>query len=405
MSVSEEYEIKFHIYDGFEPDIDELLVDYTFLRDVKKSEDGVMAKVITHFYNGLISLVRGDINLWNGNYRNAYLAFQESGRLLNNFKISRTVKVKLDKYAQRIDHRAKGLKLVNEGFLALDPQKKDELFISSLEEFNHEVSIANEMGDQMGSYAAFSRASFAQSQLFFYRAKALPQENSGQAKKYLLDSRDAIRQAGFIEKRFLTFLDEINDQIDIITRKRLLKKAELSADEATHFMENSKFQEAVIGFNRASLFYRRASVLASDTSSRRMLLASATLYDASICEAEAIEAQKNLEIEITIEKFKDALSLVDKAIALMGQFGTESLVNSFKCQKDYYKGFYTQTLAIKEFDSDNYKEANDLFNESKIIFKDAIKLAKLVDNQSISNLSEATISEINSYITMCENLE
>ncbi|MCY3412343.1 MAG: hypothetical protein INQ03_11970 [Candidatus Heimdallarchaeota archaeon] len=404
MSADSEYEIKFHLYDGNEQDIDVLFKRYKKLRDVKKAEEGVMAKVITHFYNGLISLVEGDTYFWQKKYREAFLAYQEASRLFNNFTISRTVKVKLDQFVHRLDKRAIGLKKLCEGLLVSKHELQDNLFVESMNEFNEEIAIANEMGDQMSSYAAYARASFVSSQLLYYRSKHLQDENSGLAKKNVLESRFALRQAAFIDKRYRTYLDEITEQLDTLTRKRLLAKGEEFADQATIAMESSNFEDAILGFNKASLFYKRASVIASDGSSRRMLLSFATLYEASIKEAKATEAQKEINLEEASEKFMEAMKLVDKAIALLGHFGTDALINAFKCQRDYYNGMLTLNKATKEFDHDNFDEAKTMFEEAKDIFESAINLADKVDNQSISNISKEAVSEIASYITMCENL-
>ncbi|MFV2015142.1 MAG: hypothetical protein ACC656_06940, partial [Candidatus Heimdallarchaeota archaeon] len=273
----------------------------------------------------------------------------------------------------------------------------------ALSNFNEEVSLANKMNEQMSSYAAFARASFTESQILLIVANSIKNTDSDKAKRSLLKSRASLKQACYIDPRYIQYMDPLEETLDDLTRHRLLRRAEMQADKATHQSENGKYLEAKVLFQNAMLLHRRASALATDTGSRRKLLASATIYEASIHEAEAshyFRVENNTEK--AAEKFNDSSKFVDKAIALMGHFGSKMLLDNFKCQSDFYKAYSRQAGAITAFDMDQFEEAKNLFNESVDLFENVTKLANKSGNEVLVNMSEDAIADIKGYLSMVE---
>jgi hypothetical protein len=132
-------------------------------------------------------------------------------------------------------------------------------------------------------------------------------------------------------------------------------------------------------------------------------LASATIYEASIHEAEAthyFRVENNTDI--AADKYLDASKFVDKAIALMGHFGSKSLTDNFKCQSDFYKAMGTQAGAITKFDADEFLDSKKLFDESVGLFENVIILAQQSGNEVLVNMSNEAIADIKGYLSMVE---
>ena len=403
--VEQDYEIKFHRYDGTEPDPENFLTEFTTLQGKYRTEGSVMSKVISYFFDALVALIDGDMNFSNDNFRDAYTNYTEASKMFQRFMNSRNVKVRLDMLADRLNHRSKGNQKICESFLTSDLELKDNLLLTALNHYNDEVNVANDMGDQMSSYAAFSRASLAQSQILLFRGREQMEKNSSESKKNLLESRLAIRQAVFINLHLKKYYEEIEEQLEDITRLRLLTKAENFGDEATIQSENGEYDASMLSNKKAASFYKRASAIATDGSSRRFFLSSATILEASIKECEAHKNLKQLDQPSDAsESFEEAAKYVDKAIALMGRLGNEVLVTNFRCQRDYYSAMSSMAKAVAVFDEDKYAEAMKLFREAEENFDIITSQSEELDNEVLSRLSTESRAEILGYITMCENL-
>ncbi|MHA2090467.1 MAG: hypothetical protein ACW98K_06370 [Candidatus Kariarchaeaceae archaeon] len=403
MSIEPEYELKFHIYDGNERKLTRFISQYKSIREEKKEEGSVMSRVLSYFFDGMIAISEGDQFFWAINYNDAYNCYQEASRMFTRFQNSRNVNARLDLLAERMINRSTGLIKLTESLKTEKISMKQRFLTEALTAFNEEVQITNQMNEVMSAYAAFARASFTESQLLLMNAKEMQETDSDQAKKNLLQARSSLRQASFIDSRFLFALDDIEGDLDDITKNRLLNKAEIHADSGTELSEKGLYLEAKKQFHNAMLFHKRASALASDTGSRRQLLSSATIYEASMHEAEANQLfrRENNTLEAS-EKFKEAASYVDKSIALIGHFGSKSLISSFKCQSEFYKAMGFQSKAINEFDNELYQSAKELFEQSLQMFKDAIETAKKGENEVISQLATEAVADINGYLSMCD---
>ncbi len=401
--IEPDYELKFRLYDGNEKKISKFISQYQEIRDKKKEEGSVMSRVLSYFFDGLTALANGDERFWGGHYNDAYLKYQEALRMLNRFQNSRNVTARLDLLAERIISRAKGLINLTDGLNTNDMSLREKLFTDALNDFNNEVNLTNKMDELISSYAAYARASFTESQLLLVASRNISGTNSDQAKRNLLKARSSLRQASFIDPRFYFANEEIERELDETTKGRLLLKAEIQADEATEKSENGLYLDAKIFFRKAMMFHKRASTLASDTGSRRKLLSSATIYEASMHEADGNQLfrRENNTMEASL-KFNDAARFVDKAIALIGHFGSESLIRSFSCQSSYYKAMSLQAKAINEFDDESYSDAKEIFENSINMFSEAIETARKADNPVIISLGNEAIADVNGYLSMCE---
>ncbi len=403
MEIAEAYEIKFHNYDGNEREISQHLSQYSMIRELKINEGNVNAKVLSYFFDGLIALTNADESFWSGNNQGAYTNYQEALRMFNRFKNSRNSDERLDRLSTRMIYRATGLLNLTDAIIIKDETMKEDLFSQALDNFNEEVSLANVMNEQMSSYAAFARASFTESQILLNVAVKLRGEDPDESKRSLLKARASLKQACYIDPRFLSFMETVESTLDDLTRHRLLRRAELQADEATEQSESGHYLEAKVLFTKAMVLHKRASSLAADTGSRRKLLASATIYEASIHETEASHFFRvDNNTTAASEKYLDASKFVDKSIALMGHFGSKELVDNLKCQSDYYKAMGTQSAAITDFDADQFADSKFKFEEALQLFESVIKLAKPSDNEVLMNMSHDAIADIKGYLSMVE---
>ncbi|MCE7733423.1 MAG: hypothetical protein GPJ54_01005 [Candidatus Heimdallarchaeota archaeon] len=403
MAITEEYEVKFHNYNGNEKELNDFIEEYKFIRETKRNEGNVNSKVLSYFFDGLIALTQADQAFWNGDNQGAYSGYQEAVRMFNRFKNSRNSNAKLDILSERMTFRASGLNNLADAIIVKDEKTKEDMFSKALSNFNEEVSLANKMNEQMSSYAAFARASFTESQILLTVANTIKDSDSDEAKRSLLRSRASLKQACYIDPRYLHYMEKLEETLDNLTRRRLLQRAENQADKATLESENGKYMDAKLLFQNAMLLHKRASSLATDTGSRRKLLASATIYEASIHEAQATQYFRvENNTELASEKFIDASKHVDKAIALMGHFGSKSLVDNFKAQSDFYKAMGNQAGAITSFDADQFQESKNQFDQSVNLFENVIKLAKEGSNEVLVNMSNDAIADIKGYLSMVE---
>jgi hypothetical protein len=184
--------------------------------------------------------------------------------MFTRFKNSRNSNTKLDKLAARMLHRANGLVSLSDAIIIKDEKTKEEMFSKALTNFNEEVSVANDMNEQMSSYAAFARASFTESQILLTVANKLKNDDSDEAKKSLLKSRASLKQACYIDPRYLQYMEAVEETLDDLTRQRLLRRAESHADRATNESEAGRYMDAKILFRNAMLLHKRASSLALD---------------------------------------------------------------------------------------------------------------------------------------------
>ncbi|MHA2100727.1 MAG: hypothetical protein ACW99A_18815 [Candidatus Kariarchaeaceae archaeon] len=53
MEVAEDYEIKFHNYNGNERDFENFIIEYQTLREAKRNEGNVNSKVQSYFFDGI----------------------------------------------------------------------------------------------------------------------------------------------------------------------------------------------------------------------------------------------------------------------------------------------------------------------------------------------------------------
>lgn len=403
MEIDEEYEVKFHNYNGNEKELEDFIEEYQLIRESKRNEGNVNSKVLSYFFDGLIALTRADQSFWNGDNQSAYSGYQEAVRMFVRFKNSRNSNTRLDTLSERMTYRANGLVNLADAIIIKDEKTKGDMLSKALNNFNEEVSLANKMNEQMSSYAAFARASFTESQILLTVAITQKDSNSDEAKRSLLKSRASLKQACYIDPRYIHYMDLHEETLDDLTKQRLLRRAENQADKATLESENGNYKDAKILFQNAMLLHKRASSLATDTGSRRKLLASATIYEASIHEAEAtnyFRVENNTEM--AANKYIDASKHVDKAIALMGHFGSKTLIDNFKCQSDFYKAMGNQAGAITSFDADQFQESKNQFDQSINLFESVINLANQSDNEVLVNMSNDAIADIKGYLSMVE---
>lgn len=403
MSIPDEYEVKFHLYDGNEMDITEYFDQYEDIRLEKREDGSVNSKVLSYFFDGIIALIQADEHFWKQENQKAYSMYQEASRMFNRFKNSRGSNARMDFLSERMIARSNGLLKLSDAIAATDNKMKGQLFTEALEFFNEEVSLANQMAEQMSSYAAFARASFTESQILFYAALESKNTKSHEAKKSLMRARASLRQASYIDPRFATYIEIIEEELDTLTKTRILDRAKEHVDTANELISKGQFLSAKPHFVSAMSLNNRASSLAGDTGTRRNLLATATQYEAAIleCDANQLFRTEN-DTQKASEKYEDASKLIAKGIALMGHFGSKHTLDTFNCLNEYYKAMAIQTTGLTQFDQDKFKEAKASFDQGIELFKKTVTLAKVCGNGTIVKQSEEAIADINGFLSMAE---
>ncbi len=402
----EEYEVKIHIYDGNEDSLP--WFQRNFLRQKEQylnlgREGNVNAKVLSYFFDGMALLVEGDIFFWEGHYLDAQDRYSKAIRELKLFLSSRSVHMKLDRLCERILVRTEGNLKLSQAMLISDYNQKHTILSEALMKYNEEVRQCSEMMETLSSFIAFSRALFTEALLWQNRAKMEEEKSTADAKRSLMKSRTAIRQATYINAKMKNFMEEIEEQLDDLTRHRILIKAETLGNFGTEASEKANYMEAKEYFLKAMLFYNRAAQLAPSAPNRRVLLAMSTVMEASAIECDANENYKKQDnMQRAAENFSEAAQKIDKAIALIGSLGTKELRDSFNAQRDYYLAMALLCEGTLLYDKEQYIEAKAKYEEAGKLFENSIKLAEFSETDTIKTLAQASLNDVKTYIQLCE---
>ena len=213
-------------------------------------------------------------------------------------------------------------------------------------------------------------------------------------------ARSSLRQASYIDPRFARYLETIEVELDNLTKTRILNRADQAVQKANELVSKGLYLQAKPHFTSAMLLNNRASSLAGDTGSRRTLLATSTLHEASILECDANQLFRTDNDTVrAAEKYEEASKLVSKSIALLGHFGSKHTLDVFNCRNEYYKSMFIQTNGITLFDKDQFQEARGLFEEGIGSFTKTIELAKKSGNVKAG---EEAIADIKGYLSMTD---
>lgn len=401
MSESTVYEIKFHQYNGNESQLDFFSNHYRDLKDYYLNEGlkgSVNSKVISYFFDGMIMLTYADKAFWSTDYFEAEENYRNAIRFFKRFQNSRGIEVRLDKLAKRIIFRCEGLEALAQSLALENPKMRIEQLGTAVEKFNTESSLAAEMNDDISALIAYSRALLADAYIWEAQSTIDRDTDTYKAKVDLMNSRMSLKQSTYMDQRLLSTLMKIENKLDDLTKERILVHAEVLGNTATDLSENGKFLDAKAYFQKATLFYNRASSLVADSATRRFLLSMQTVLEASVleCDGNYYYRQEN-DMHNAQKHFLDAARLVEKAIALMGSFGSDELRLTFESQLWHYRAMAKFTEGIEQFDLENYNEATDAYNEAENVFKDALDKAEKSNNEPLIELINQALADLEGY--------
>ncbi len=402
----DQYEIDLRIYDGVEGNFLWYQNYFQTQREDyfnKGIEGSVTSKVISYFFGGMENLVKADSYFWKGDFKSAVNEYTKSLREFSLFKSSRGASFKLDLLTLKNIHWVKGMIALSRALQMPGDKKSFDYFSEALLEFNNEVNQSTEMKEEISMLVSFSRASLTEALLWQARGNQVEIDNSAEAKRRLMKARSAVRQAQYINKLVTEFTESIEENLDNLTRKRILVKADKLAVQGTIASEKSDYLSAKQLFIQSNLFYNRAAQLAESAGNRRILLSMSKVMEASIFECDANEMyRKNNNLKEAQLKFDEGSLIIDKAIALLGSLGSSELRDSFTAQRDYYSAMALYCKATQSFDEEIYDEAKELYLTAKDKFLSAIQLGKKSQNTTIVELTGQALAEVESYLQLCD---
>ncbi|RMG35097.1 MAG: hypothetical protein D6732_09700 [Methanobacteriota archaeon] len=406
MLQQDHYDVPFKLYDGNEDSLPWFLKYFQQQREIylnQGREGNVNAKVLSYFFDGMALLVEADIYFWEQRYQDALDRYQRAIREFKLFRNSRGVKTKLDQLCDAYITRVEGMSFLASGIPITDRNHRHSILSDALLKFNDEIRQVNDLGENLRAFIAYSRALFTEALLWENRAEIEKENSSAEAKKSLMKGRSAIRQAVYINGKMRPTMDKIEDELDDLTRMRILMKAEELGNKGTELSEKGDYQEAKGYFKKAMKFYERAAHLALNANNRRVLLSMSTVMEASVIECDANEFYRKMDdMENSAIKFEEAGKKIDKAIALIGSLGTKELRDSFNAQREFYIAMSILCKAIMLYDKEEYVEAKQLFDQANNHFDESIKLAKMSQTETIEMLAQEAKNDVETYIQLCE---
>ncbi len=396
-------------YLGDEKEYDEIikaLMDLTNYFLERGREGDIEKKVLSYFTQGLTYLVNAEKAFFSKDYSGALQMYEDAKRRLVLFRDSWGSREDFwDNLSRTYLFRTEGMISASKAMTTNDRLEQMKQFSEALKSFNEEVKLFTSMGDTYPAYVAFSRATFSEGMYWYKRGVTEKLKSTARAKKSLMNARGSMRKSVFFERRFISFFEEIVDQLDTLTQERVITKADELWTKSLISVDEGKYQNALKYSKLAKLLYKRAADLSSDVSKKRILLATATILDASYLEAKGNLALRELnKLDDAIEYFRKAEITADKALAMIGSFGSDQLRAGFEAEKEYYKGMTRLIKGIKLFDEQKYEEAKKYFKEALDIFSTAEKLAKLAENELILQFCHIGKNDARGYIELCNVL-
>ncbi len=369
-------------------------------------EGNVERKVLSYFVQGQSSLIQAEKAFFDKQMDVAQEHFDEARRKLTLFLNSRGNRNDLvDFLAKQYLRRVEGMLFITKAAIIDDSLAKMSFYSEGLKRFNEEVTNYTQRAETYPAYVAFSRASFAEGLYWFYRGETERSRSTASAKRSLMKSRGSFRKAAFIDRRFAPYLEAASEELDLLTQERIITKADETWTKSLLAIDKGNYDEALKLSKRAKTLYTRAAELSSDVSKKRILIATSTILDAAYYEALGNLAFRELnQLEKARKHFIKAETTADKALGMVGNFGSVALKAGFEAERTYYKAMTILIEGIIMFDNQKYEEAEKLFIKAMETFKSAENFAKKGENDIILQFCHQAINDCRGYLELCNIL-
>jgi len=365
-------------------------------------EENVLARIYSYFYNGLLYVISGDQYLKNGEYSKAEKEYEEGHKLLVRARASRGREGdEIHKEMVRWEYYANGMKLLSEALVSQNVEESVTFIQQAIKVFKQYSKLCAEKG-LFYKIIAESRLFFAQYMLhknYVAQAKGKP----SWYKKELLRAITELKKANFVFHFYLDELEYLQNELDEITKQRIVSRAEYFWNKGSEQIVFSNFSKAQKYFAIASRYYVRASEICADFLEQRLYLALSKITLASQFESKANELYKRLDKPEEASKlFEQSFKIVDDAIGLLLTINSEKLIQSMTAQRSFYEALMFQTKGIALFDKEDFKASLDLFDKAMQKYNETQQMATEAKLDQLLEFLKQYKSELEGYIAMAK---
>ena len=398
-------EFEFITYEPILSDLKDTYEKYSSLyNDFKEAgEQNVAFKVLSYHYAGMLYVIKGDELRLKKKYQEALKNYEEGLKLINRARASR------GREGDKIFNEMimwisylEGMLRLCQSFIEKEITKKIKLREESISFFNNFIESRKLDRDSINLKAAKARSFYAMYSYNLAKAESHP-DDTKKMKKYLLKARTEIMKANFIYNTLTNEVEEVQNKIDEITKLHIVGRAERYWDQGTLHITESNFNEAQRYFTIASKYYSRASVICANFMEQRLYLALSKITEASQYESEANEKYKRQDKpKEASDLFNKAVDIVDIALGLLTSIKSDSLINNMTAQRSFYEALAYETEGIYLFDSEQFKEALNFFEDAMKKLEETQLSASEGNINQLSEFIRTAKSEVEGYISMTQ---
>lgn len=396
-------DFKFIHYEPVYSDLNKIFAEYseTLSTYQKAGEENVNAKVLSYFYEGMLYLVKADDLFNNKDYTKALKHFEDGLKLIVRSRASRGVDGDLIfKEMIKWTNYSEGMIRTCRTLIETDPNQQLAIINEGINFFKAFSENRNEENNKIDYFIAESRVSLAK----YILNKTIAQtklDNTNLYKKYLLHARTELMKANFFLQSLDEEMEELHNKIDETTKLHIISRAEFFWDKGTDYIAKSLFNDALRYFAIASKYYARASGICDNFMEQRLYLALSRITQASRFEAEANELYKRKDKpKKASEIFLKAVEIVDIALGLLTSIKSKTLIYNMTAQRSFYESLSLETEGIYLFDQENFKEAQEKFEDSMKKLDETQRFATEGNIDQLLEFVRIAKNEIEGYISM-----
>ena len=349
----------------------------------------------------MIYLLQADSAFFKKDYSKAHENYESGNKLIVRARASRGVDKDDIAYEMKTwECYSKGKLILCEALLAEKLDKKLTLLNEARRYFEEFYELRKNDEDRINAVLA----SLHMKLLNYYTGVAKAQkfkERLSLYKKHLLHARTDLATVHFFSRMFEEELDDLQNEIDDITKRRIVNRADWYWDKGSHYITQSEFQLSGKYFGIASRYYSRASEICSEFLEQRLYIALSKITLASQYESKGNELYKRKDEPLKASKvFLEARDIVDEALGLLATIQNEYLIKSMTAQRAYYEALAKQTEGIHLFDKEEFQTALEVFKESLNKYNEATNVATENKLDTLLVFINRSKSEVEGYISM-----
>ena len=215
-------------------------------------EENVNIRVFSYFYEGMVSVISGDNLLFGKDYSQAIRYYEQASKLIVRSRASRgrdgdNIFNEMVKWA----NYAEGMLKISMSFTEENIDKKINLLEDCLVNFQEFIKGRELEEHPVDRIIAIARLAYARYLLFNSKAERDSKDLTS-FKKHLLKARSELTKANFIFRKYGDELEELQNNIDEVTKQNIVARAEKFWDHGLVNIQVRNFTQAYHAFRIAS---------------------------------------------------------------------------------------------------------------------------------------------------------